>query len=237
VALSSSRLELQTVQRQLAIERRRLTANWGTASPRFTRAVGNLEGVSEPIPLEGLLERVEDNPDVARWLAEIEQRQADLALQRSLGTPDLTVVGGLRHLAETSDNAFILGLEIPLPISDSNQGGSRAAEYRLARALEEQRSALVAARADLAITHEGWLAAHIEVTTLDGEILPDAQLALETAQSAYQRGLFRLTDVLDTQRTLFQLRARRTDALERYHHAQADLERLIGDALTDDRRQ
>ena len=108
---------------------------------------------------------------------------------------------------------------------------------RLAQAREAQRAARVDAHTALAVNYETLAAAHQEVTTLDRSILPDAREALDTAQDAYSRGRFRLTDVLDTQRTLFELRGRRVAALATYHQALIELERLIGEPLVTSEEQ
>jgi outer membrane protein TolC len=41
----------------------------------------------------------------------------------------------------------------------------------------------------------------------------------------------RLTDVLDAERSLFELRGRYVDALARYHESFADIEGLLGSSL------
>jgi cobalt-zinc-cadmium efflux system outer membrane protein len=236
VARAMSALERQSAERQLEIERRRLSALWGSTAPRFARVAGDLDETGVPVPLEELLPRLEQNPDIARRLAEIELRNAARALEEARARPDLSVTGGVRHLAESSDNAFVLGLGLPLPLVDRNQGSRRAAELDAHRALEEERIARVRAETSLAMIHEDWSGAHEEIITLEEEVLPQAELALDTAEDAYRRGLFRLTDVLDTQRTLFELRIRRIDTLERFHHARTDIEGLIGESVTEERR-
>jgi hypothetical protein len=66
-----------------------------------------------------------------RWQhAFIEPNCERFALPRALGALDLEAVGGIRWLGESSDNAVVLGLAVPLPVFDRNQGSSREAEYR-----------------------------------------------------------------------------------------------------------
>ena len=170
--------------------------------------------------------------DVGRGRAELERDRAEIARQRSLGTPDLAVMGGVRHLADGSGTGFWFGVEAPLPLADRNRGGVRASEYRLARTREASKGSRVAVSTDLALAYEDLAAAHDEIRTLDTEVLPEAEGALETAAAAYGRGLFRLTDILDIRRRLFELRGRRIDALRRYYAARARIERLTGTALS-----
>jgi outer membrane protein, heavy metal efflux system len=232
VEAATSRLDMRIADRNLAAERKRLAALWGSSSPRFTRAVGDLDGAAPPPALADLLTRIESNPDIGRWATELERRRADVTLQKSLGVPDLEVGGGFRHLAESSDNALVMGLAIPLPFFNSNQGAQRAARARVTQGEELKRRAVAAVGSALAITYETLDASREEIAALEGEILPEAETALEQAQDAYGKGLFRLTDVLDTQRKVFELRGRRFDALVTYRQSVADIERLIGEPLT-----
>ena len=67
VATTSVRIELTRAERELEAARKRLAATWGSTTPRFKRALGVLEAVL-PIPtLEQLMERLRQNPELARW--------------------------------------------------------------------------------------------------------------------------------------------------------------------------
>jgi cobalt-zinc-cadmium efflux system outer membrane protein len=232
VELSTSRLDRLAAQQECNAVRVRLAASWGGGAPRFARAVGTLEPLAPPPALEHLLDRIDQNPDIARGKAERAQREADLGLQRALGTSDIEVEGGVRRMGESSEHAFVVGLALPLPVFDRNQGSRREAEIRVARAGEEHRARTVRARSNLVVAHGSLIAAYEEITVLETAILPDAESALVTAREAHRKGLFGFTDFLDTQRTLFELRGRRFDALARYHRAVADIERLIGEPLS-----
>lgn len=232
VELSTCRLDRSAAEREVLELRVRLAALWGNPDPGFARAAGSLEHHAPPPDRQAVLEHSVQGPDVARWEAERRRREADLALQRALGVPDIDVGAGVRRLGESSEVGLVLGLSVPLPVFDRNQGARREASVRLARAREEERSHRVQARADLAVAYEALTGAHQEITSLEREVLPEAAKALATARDAHGRGLFRFTDFLDTQRTLFELRGRRFDALARYHRAAAQIERLTGRPLS-----
>ncbi len=231
VELETSRIDRDQVVRELAIAVRRLAATWGETSPSKLTAEGDLESLTAAPPLEVLTGRIEQNPDIARWAAEIDRRRAAVELARAEGVPDLTIGAGVRRLAETDDTGFIFEVGLPLPLFDRNQGRSRAAGARLRRAEEEERDTRIRILTEISSIHAQLLAARSEVTALTKRILPRADEAFLTARDAYQRGLMRFTDVLDTRRALFELRARYFRALVRYHHAKADLEQLVGESL------
>ena len=100
VALASAQVERDQTERALVAARQRLAANWGTTQPKFERVEGNLEEMA-PVPSqEQLLERLRQNPELARWATEIAQRQAALRVERSKAVPDITVGGGYRRLPD-----------------------------------------------------------------------------------------------------------------------------------------
>jgi len=234
VELQTSRIDLQRAQREVVMAQQRLSAMWGETSPRFTEARGSVEATI-PVPtLEELVVRIDDNPDLARWTTELAQREAIIGLERSQRIPNLELGVGIRHFATTDDNALVAEIGLPLPIFNRNQGATQAAERRLAVAREERRAASVEIRTRLANVYQELILSEYELTRLRDEVLPEATATFESAQTSYRRGRMRLTDVLDTQRTLFALRSRYFDALGSYHQRKADIERLIGAPLADE---
>ncbi len=67
--------------------------------------------------------------------------------------------------------------------------------------------------------------------TLGDVAIPKARAVYDGAAEAYAKGLFRFIEVLDTQRTLFELRGQYLQTMAAYHAAAADLERLTGAPL------
>lgn len=74
-ARASVQIELMRAQRELEAARKRLAASWGSAAPRFEAVAGDLNAIRPPPSLESLLQRLANNPDLARWATEITQRQ------------------------------------------------------------------------------------------------------------------------------------------------------------------
>jgi cobalt-zinc-cadmium efflux system outer membrane protein len=132
---------------------------------------------------------------------------------------------------ETDDHAFVMELSMPLPVFDRNQGNRLEARYRLAKAEEEQRTATVQAHAALGEAYAALVAAYAAATALKNDALPGAHSAFDATSEGYRQGKFGFLDVLDAQRTLFEVRGQHIEALATYHQAVADVERLIGDRL------
>ncbi len=231
VTLASVKVEQARAAREIEAARTRLAASWGSTTPRFQSAVGDLSTIS-PIPdLEALAQRLERNPDLARWATEIAQRQANVDLEKSRALPDLTISVGVTEFHNTHDSALMSGLSIPIPLFNYNQGNIQTARKRLDKALEERRAVGAAVSTALNAAYQRLASAYTEVTALKDEILPGAQSAFEAANEGYRLGKFGFLDVLDAQRTLFGAKAQQLRALADYHKAVAEVERVVGERL------
>ncbi len=231
VELVNSRIALEASKRGLEGAHFVLAATWGSTSPAFEKVEGQLE-MATPIPtVEQFADRVTQNPNIVRWAAEIAHRSAAIQLERSRRVPDLSIDGGMKHLSKSGDVTFILGLSLPLPLFDRNQGAIREAEYNLAKAFEEQKSAEVTVRTALATAYSALSAVAATVSSLKNEVLPSAQGTFDAVTEGYRIGKFDFLEMLDAQRTLFDVKGSYIDALARYHKAVADVERLIGEPL------
>ncbi len=231
VVLSSAHIEEERARKALTASRKALVAQWGSETPAFTRVTGSLEKIRPVPPEEKLGELIVQSPEIARWETEEQQRQARLSLERANAIPDLTVFAGGRNLQETNDNAFVAGISIPLPIFDRNQGGIAAARSTLSKARHERRAVRSRTHAALSARYQSLSAAYIEAKTLREQILPAAEQAFEAADLGYKEGKFGFLEVLDAQRTLFEVRGQYIDALAAYHQAYAEVERLVGRPL------
>ncbi len=231
VATASVRIELTRAERELEAARQRLAATWGSTAPRFKRALGVLEAVL-PIPsLEQLVERIRQNPELARWATEIAERQAVIGLEETRAIPDLTASFGVRRFTEPGDDALVVGISLPLPVFNRNQGAVLEAQRRLTKAEEERRVVEVRVATALSSAYQKLAGAHAEIMALKAQVLPGAQSAFEAASKGYRLGKFSLLDVLDAQRTLFGAKAQYLRALTDYHQSVAQVEGLIGEPV------
>jgi len=228
VVLSSVQFELLRAQRELEAARKRLAATWGNTEPRFEAVKGDLDTVM-PLPsLDLLLRRLDKNPDLARWVTEITQREALISVEKSKAIPDVTATVGASKYLMPNDYALVVGFSMPLPVFNRNQGGIREAEHRLSRAEEDHRSAEVRITTLLNTIYQKLSTAYAEVSALRQDILPGAQSAYDAAREGYRFGKFGFLDVLDAQRTLFGAKSQYLLALSDYHKSAVELERLIG---------
>jgi cobalt-zinc-cadmium efflux system outer membrane protein len=233
VVLASTRLELERAVRELESDRKRLALMWGNTTPNFTTAAGRLDVDSSIPDFDGLLSRIEQNPDWLRWITETEHRQAVFEREKAKRISDVVISGGVRYFGETDDGALVASVSLPLPIFDRNQGAVRAAQAALNKAEDERREKEIQIRTALAVCYQQLATSYDELQTIATEILPGAQSAFDAAQEGYRQGKFSYLQVLDTQRSLFEYKIRSIDAFQSYHKSKMDLERLIGGKIDD----
>lgn len=221
--LARSQAERAVAERDLSRARIALAATWGSSAPVFAKVEGKLEPLLPPAPLAMLLEQVDASPEVARLDVEIAQRRAAMDVETSKSIPSITVGAGIRHYADQGDGGLVVGFEVPLPLFDRNQGNILAASRDVSRTELERVAARTRAQTEVRRAHEAQQSSLIQAATLRDRGIPESRRAYEGAKDAYQKGLFRYLEVLDAQRTMFELRAAYLDAVSVYYQAASDL--------------
>ena len=230
VAEASVRVELSQAATSLKMARKRLTAIWGNATPRFERAEGQVEALPALPALKDLTARLANAPGLARAQLEVNRRQALVEVERSLRIPDVTVSLGGRRNAEIGLNQALLGVSLPIPIFNRNQGNILEALRRTDKARDELSGTEIRLNNEIAQALERLNVARQEIEILQREILPGAQSAYDAATKGFLMGKFSFLEALDAQRTLFQAKSQYLRALAEAHRSAAEIERVLGEA-------
>ncbi|OQK18752.1 transporter [Methyloprofundus sedimenti] len=233
VIQASAQIDLQRTQKKLLASRQRLASTWGGTQVLFQSALGDLEAIQQPPVLQDLIQRIKDNPDLARWATEINQRQALIGLEKSKAIPDITLNLGVNNYLDDG-NAYNLnaGFSMPLPLFNRNQGSILAAQRRLNKAEDERRNTEINTMTALNVVYQQLNSAYVEVTTLRADVIPGAESAFKVASRGYRLGEYDFLQVLDAQRTLVGVKTQYIQAQADYHMNVAEIERLIGGSLT-----
>ena len=144
----------------------------------------------------------------------------------------MTLKGGIRRFQESSENTFVLGVSVPLPLFNRNQGAIREAEAQRAKVDVERKTAEMLLQSQIGQLLAALTAVAREASLLRQEALQGAQLAYDAVSEGYRYGKFRYLDVLDTGKALIETRLRYLDALTALNLARVDLERLLAVAPT-----
>lgn len=226
LSIRQREFSLQSDERQVGAARERLAALWGLfTAPDFV-VVGGLR-LEAPPSLSDLLSRLPQSAPVAQFDVETAVREASLALEEANAKPDFEVVGGARYFNEQGgDAALLVGIQMPWPVYDRNQGNIRSARARL-RAVENDREAMVRNLSrQLVSAYRQLLNAFEEHNALTNELRPAAEQTHVDTQSGYERGQYTLLAVLESQAALFEIREAQLGSIARYAAALAQIESL-----------
>lgn len=232
VAEAAVRVEQAQAASEVATARRRLAATWGNSSPRFERVEGDPEALP-PLPaMADLNARLAASPNLLRARIEVDRRQSLAEVERSRSVPDMIVILGGKRIEELDINQAILGVSIPIPIFDRNQGNLLEALRRTDKARDELSATGIRLSNELVQAHERLNTARQEVASLQRDILPGAQSAYDAATKGFELGKFSFLEVLDAQRTSFQAKSQYLRALAEAHRSAAEIERILGATST-----
>jgi cobalt-zinc-cadmium efflux system outer membrane protein len=228
IAISGSRIEYDQAQRELDFARRQLASFWGDDELEFEKVSGSITDINKLIRLEEAAAKLRNNPEYVIYETLIDREEAALELEKANSINDITIGAGVKRSNETDDNTFVVGISIPLPFWDRNQGGRQEAFYNLAKSKELQRAGWLNLKKEFNRAYQDYFNAYKSAAAIKDDVLPAAQELYEAAQSAYKQGKADHLSLLDAQRTLFELRKEYIGKLTAYHTAKALFERYLG---------
>lgn len=233
IAEASAKIEFNQANTQLTNSRKRLAALWGSALPTFENAEGDATVIPEMAAFSTLASQLDNAPAIKLANIEIDSRSALTKVERSKGTPNITISAGVVNNQELSGvNQALLGLSIPIPIFDRNQGNLQEAVSRQYKAQDELVALKNQLAANLSGQYERLNTARQAAESLKTNILPSAQSAFDAANKGFSAGKFNFLDVLDAQRTLVQAKSQYIETLLDAHQAVAEIERILGDVIS-----
>ncbi|ELX08355.1 cobalt-zinc-cadmium resistance protein CzcC [Janthinobacterium sp. HH01] len=227
VAEAGARLELSQALADAALAKRRLAAFWGSTQPEARPLVAPEINLAAIPALPELQTRLEASPQMQRARIQIAREEARLNLAKADRVPDLTVTLGRKKDSLTNVSQTVVGVAIPLPLFNRNQGNLLSALRRVDKARTDAEIEYLNAIQALADAHQRATVSQEQIESMRKEILPAAQSAFDAAVTGFELGKFGFIDVLDAQRTLFQSRAQYLSALSARFRSLADLERFI----------
>ncbi|WP_419709440.1 TolC family protein [Pseudomonas sp. NFX224] len=229
VQLSEVRLELSRAERDQATAWQQLAQVMGapfptsvtvqTAAPRITTVPSSAR----------LLERLNETAELRLAKLQIDQREAALGLEKSQRIPDLTVSVGSQYSELDRERVNVVGLSMPIPLFNRNQGNVLAAARRTDQARDLRNATELRLRTEIQNTLNQWQTASGEVDAFKQTILPAAQSAVDSATRGFEMGKFGFLDVLDAQRTLIAARSQYIQAVSETTDARVRIERIFGD--------
>ncbi|WP_367395208.1 TolC family protein [Cupriavidus sp. Agwp_2] len=228
VEQANAELELAEATSELQSARQALTALWGNAAPQFSEAQGDFDTLpARPAP-DVLRAELENSPLILASRLALDRRHAQVGVERSRQYPDITVSVGAKRDNEAGRNMAVLGVAIPLPLFDRNQGNLYEAIRRADKAQDEYLATQVRLTNEVQLASNQLSVSRASAQTLKNTVLPAAEQAYDAATKGFEAGKFNFLDVLDAQRTLFQARIRYLGVLARTYQSATTIDRILG---------
>ncbi|MEM9965962.1 MAG: TolC family protein [Asticcacaulis sp.] len=203
--------------------RAQLAAYWGGAAD-FEMDIGWLGDTSAA----RLVPVIRDTPELEVMRAQTRVASAQVRVESTRTTQDMTLQVGVRHYRADGAVAFLVGGSIPLGIYDTNRGNIERAQAESAATAaditvwEQKRARDIAAST---ARMQGYAE---EVRRIDAELIPQAERAVTQVRAGFARGGFTYRDVMGAQEVLIAAKARRLEVLKNYHLERTQRDRLTG---------
>lgn len=230
VAEAGLKVDLANANQQLATAKQRLASLWAKGNSQADYiAVGELEKLSSIPTLSDLMAQLPDSPRLKKASLAITQKQTLSAIEQSKKTPDVTVSLGARRNEELGGiTQAVIGLSIPIPVFDNNQGNLQGAMARELQSIDEKAALQNQLQTELAGAYARRQLQVEAGSMYQQDILQGAQSAYEAARKGFEFGKFSFLEVLDAQRTLFQAKTQFIQTLALARQAEADIQSILG---------
>lgn len=236
--VEATRAQVQLAETSLLVRRaetlktnsyRELARTTGAATTSFeTLEYSDLSPGKSP-PAAKVLTAINQAAELRLAQVQIEQGDAALGSERAQRIPDVTVSIGSQYSREDRQRVNVVGVSLPLPLFNRNQGNVLAASRRADQARDLRNAVELRLRTQTQSALDQWKTASADVDAFNNVILPSAKSAVDAATRGFEMGKFGFLEVLDAQRTLIAARSQYLDSLAIAADARVTIERIYGD--------
>ncbi|MEO2091408.1 MAG: TolC family protein, partial [Gemmataceae bacterium] len=208
------RADAESVERELPAAFRRLSAAAGDPRLPLSSVVGALDAVLPEYDLEQTKESVlAFHPEVRAAKVGIERTQAALRRAQAEPIPNVTVSSGYTRQNQNRSNDWAVGVSVPLPVWNRNQGNIRAAQAEVGAAVLDVARVENDLTDRLALAFRTYTAAKQRAGRYTSAILPRAEETYKLSLEAFKGGQFEYLRVLQAQRAVAEARLEYNRAL------------------------
>jgi outer membrane protein, heavy metal efflux system len=226
ITLSTATFSEERAERELNHAKHVLSSLWGDHQIQYDLAAKNFFELIPPMSETEAEIALEKSPAFKHYIVNQTLMKATYALEKAEAIPNPSVNIGTRHYRQTKDQAVVASVSFPFPVFNRNQGSIERAQQDIIKAEADKKAAKLAMVNALHEALETQVNAYRQADNLKHSILPAAEKAFTLSREGYRAGRFPYLEVLDAQRTLFQVKEQYIVALKEYHIAKADIERL-----------
>lgn len=220
-------LALEKAQRNFALAKKKLAALWGSHCPDFTEVIYPFFEINPSEELSDLIEQQKGSLETMIWDLQIATAKKILINEKIQRIPDVVVSAGYVSCQDDGDG-LLLAFTMPIPLFNRNQANICSAKQQLNQFYEKKAESMIQQRVDLEEAYNQFLTSYKQGLTFKENILTSAKIAFDAAREEYKRGKNDYLELLDAQRTLFEVQQNFIDTLVDYHYQKADIRRLVG---------
>ncbi|MDY3561809.1 TolC family protein [Gemmata sp. JC673] len=225
------RAELQSVRRELPGAYRRLAAVAGQNGliPAAVKATfDNLPNYDPEATRQAVLEY---HPQARSARVGVERAQAAVRRAEVEPIPNLTVSAGYIRQFENRSHDGAVGVSLPVPLWNRNQGNIRAARAELGMAIQNVGQTENELAARVAAAYQAYAAARERAEAYRKELIPRAEETYQLSLTAFKGGQFEYLRVIQAQRAVAEARLEYNRSIGEAWKSAAELSGLLMEEL------
>ena len=227
VELSKARNLVSNAEGNLQNSIKELQTVMGIPEEIIDGVIGKL--LSKPVELslpELELKMNNNQPFLKASKKTIEIAETQLSLEKRQVIPDINLSAGYKRLTQENVDTVQMGVEIPAPFFNRNQGNIQKGKALSRKAKSENLSVYNDLLFQLKKNFNSYNVERKRVIEYGDKILPKAEESLKLITRGYREGEFDYIDLLDAQRTWAETRISYLESLKNLNLLIADIERL-----------
>jgi outer membrane protein, heavy metal efflux system len=228
VEASSAQAAARRAQTEAAAERRALASHW---RDEIVSDALDERSFDDLAASRGETAALADHPRYRAAQLARAAAQARVDLERARRLPPITTTLGVRRIAEAgdeNDNAFVLGLSLPLPFGNRNGDAIAEARAALLDAEVAEEAALRELKGERESATNELQAALLQARALAETGVPAAESAASLSAKGYDAGRISLLERLEAERDLFEIQEQLVSAKLAVQRARALLDSTRG---------
>lgn len=225
--LSRGKINLDNAEMELANARHALAALWDGSADQINSVKPAGGDITIP-DIETLTKMVGDSREMARM--EIEQARLKAATHAAIADarPSPTIRAGIKRLEAEDVNTFLVGVSLPLPFFNRNQGRQRALQSQASAIDLEMQQKRTETETELYTIYERLRRLETTGETLDRDLIPQAEATFQSLKEAFAKGKLPYLALLEGERTLLELQQEKNDTMLELRYQIILLEELLG---------
>ena len=219
--------ELQAVKRELPGAYRRLAAVSGHNALIPESVSGSFDGLPNYDPDEARQAVLNYHPLARSARVGVDRAQAAVRRAEAEPIPNVSVYAGYIRQNQNRSNDAAVGVSMPVPVWNRNQGNIRAAKAELGMAIQAVGQTENELAARVAAAYQTYAAARERAELYRKELLPRAEETYKLSLAAFKGGQFEYLRVIQAQRAVAEARLELNRSLGEAWRSAAELSGLL----------